>query len=501
MIEWLADLGAGIVIVFQFKIFLASAIGVFFGAVIGIIPGLGPAVAISVAIPLTYSLGAIPAIALMLGIYKGGVYGGSISAIMINTPGTPAAAATVLDGYPLALQGKSGKALDTALFASVFGDAFGVMLLIMVAQAIAAIALMFGPAELSMLIVFSLVIISSLSGKSLLMGVMATGLGLALSTVKLDPIIGLPRFCFGFTVLEDGFPLIPLVIGIFAVAEVLKQSEKIVTRSRGSLLPPPSTADDAHMTWKEFKSYLPIFSLSSLIGVCIGALPGTGSVTSAYLSYGLAQKRSKHPELFGKGATDGLAAAESGNNAACGGALIPMLTLGVPGDVITAILMGALMVHGIHVGPMIFVDHRVFVFGIFGVLLVSILMLLIIGKVLLRGVRHLAHMPISIIMPIVMVLCVIGAYSSNYSVTDIWFMLAFGVIGYLFNKIEFPLPPFLIAFVLGPQFELYIRQALMLSRGDFSVFFTKPICLLFICLSAFAACQIILMRRKNKAVL
>lgn len=490
MISWLSDLGSGVLQIFHIAVFLSALLGVVVGIVIGVIPGLGPAVAISLAIPLTYGFGPIVAISFMLGIYKGGTYGGSISAILINTPGTPAAAATVLDGYPMTRQGKAGKALDLALYASAFGDAFGILILCVVAQPLAAIALKFGPAELFALLLFALTIIATLAGQSLVKGFISAALGIVACTVGMDPVAGLPRFGFDLLVLDDGFPIIPMVIGLFAVAEIFAQIEQKVADSGGSLLPPPQRPDDNRISRAEFRRCLPVFLQSSVIGTAIGALPGTGSTTAAYLCYGMAQKRSRAPEEFGKGSIEGVAAAESGNNAVCGGALIPMLTLGIPGDVVTAILMGALMLHGIHVGPLVFQDHRVFVFSLFGMLLVSILMLLLVGKVAIRAFRQLGSMPQAVIMPIVMLLCVIGSYSTNYALSDIWMMLGFGVFGYVLNKLGIPLPPFIIAFILGPQWEQSMRLALLLSRGDFTTFVTSPIALGFILLALVFMVQI-----------
>lgn len=494
--SWFIDIFNGISSVFTLIVFVMAFLGVLVGIVIGVIPGLGPAVAISLAIPLTYTIGPLPAIAFMLGIYKGGTYGGSISAILINTPGTPAAAATVLDGYPLALQGKAGKALDMALYASVFGDALSVLLLCIVAQPMAAIALKFGPTELFSLLLFALTIVAALSGKSLLKGAGAGVLGLMACTIGIDPVSGLPRYTFDVVALEDGLQIIPMVIGMFAIAEVLKQAEQLSHAEGAMLLPPPQCPDDKRVTWAELRNALPIFGFSSIIGASIGCLPGTGSTTAAYMSYGVAQKRSKSPELFGKGSIEGVAAAESGNNAVCGGALIPMLTLGIPGDVVTAILMGALMIHGIHVGPMIFTENRAFIFGLFGVMLVSVLMLLVAGKFAIIACRRLASMPQPIIMPVVMILCVIGSYSTNYAMSDVWIMLLLGIAGYLMNKIEIPLPPFIIAFVLGPQIEQSFRQALMLSRGDFTTFFTAPISLAFILIAVLSTIQVVRMSIK-----
>ena len=497
MLNWFIDLGQGLWTLTDPAIFLAALGGVFFGSVIGFIPGLGPTVAISLAIPISYKLGPLVAIGLMLGFYKGGTYGGSISAILINTPGTPASAATVMDGYPLAKQGKSGKALDLALISSCFGDAFGVLTLVIVAQPLAMIALKFGAAELCSLMIFALTIIGGLSGGSLTKGLISTCIGLILCTIGVDPMSGSPRFDFGFLYLQDGLNIIPLVIGLFAVAEVLNQLNYADSSYSRSLLPPPSCIDDNRLTFKEFKSLLPVFVQSSLIGTGIGALPGTGATTAAYLSYGSAQKRSKEPEKFGNGSLEGLAASETGNNAVCGGALIPMLTLGIPGDVVTAVLMSALLVHGIQVGPLIFEEHRAFMFGIFGMLLVSILMLFISGKILIKACRKIADLPQAYLMPCVMVLCILGTYATEMKVGDMWFLILVGLIGFGLNRLNFPPAPMIIAFILMPKLEFNLRQALLLSDGDLSVFLTKPISLFFLALTVFSCVQIVRLNLKK----
>jgi putative tricarboxylic transport membrane protein len=498
MTEWIVDIGTGFENVLKFGVFVAALLGVIVGIVVGVIPGLGPAVAISLAIPLTYSQGALSAISFMLGCYKGGTYGGSISAILINTPGTPAAAATVLDGYPLAQQGKAGKALNLALYASVFGDAFAIFILCGMAEIIAGVALKFGPAELFSLMLFALTIIAALSGKSLLKGILGGVFGMMAATVGMDSVTGLPRFTFDLIALDDGFAIIPMVIGMFAVTEVFNQVERRIATENASLLPVSADPADNRVSLKELARCLPIFVQSSILGVGIGALPGTGATTAAYLSYGMAQKRSKHPEEFGQGTMEGLAAAESGNNAVCGGALIPMLTLGIPGDVVTAILMSALMVHGIHTGPLIFQEHRIFVFSLFAMLLISIFMLFFIGKVAIAGCRKLASLPQAVVMPIVLLLCAAGSYSTNYAMSDIWMMLGFGIFGYLLIKLEIPLPPFVIAFVLCPQLEQSLRRALLLSRGSFDIFATRPISAAFLLLAVFSAISIARGQRKKR---
>ena len=496
MIEWFMDLGMGMLHAMQPAVFAAAFIGVLIGCVIGVIPGLGPAVAMSLAIPLTFTLPASVAISLLLGIYKGGTYGGSISAILINTPGTPAAAATILDGYPLARQGKSGKALHMALYASVFGDALSIFILMAVAQPLASVALMFGPPELFALLLFALTVIGGLSGESLFKGFISACLGLMLATIGTDPNTRDLPFPVSLLYFEDGLSIIPMIIGLFAISEVFQQMRGVGETQAETLLPPPSCPDDNRVNRRELISSLPIFVQSSLIGVSIGALPGTGSTTAAYLSYGAAKRRSKHPELFGKGSLEGVAAAESGNNAVCGGALIPMLSLGIPGDVVTAILMGALTVHGIIVGPSIFVEHRAFMFTIFSMLLLSVLMLWLIGYGAIRSCRVLANLPQARIMPVVMILCVLGSFSTNLSVNDIWLMLVMGLFGLFMNTFGIPIAPLVIGFVLAPKLEQSLRQALILSDGGYFIFLTRPIALFFLCLAAFSLWQLLRMSRK-----
>ena len=400
----------------------------------------------------------------------------------------------------LAKQGKAGKALTTALYASVFGDAFGIMMLCVVAQPIARLALRFGPTELFSLLIFALTMIAALSGRSIAKGIIAALIGILLSAVGTDPMTSDVRYCFGLFQLEDGVAIIPMVIGLFAVSELLAQVERVHAGTEAALLPPPACPDDNRMNWREFRHCLPIFLRSSCIGVGIGALPGTGSTTAAFLSYGTTQRTSKRQDLFGKGSVEGLAAAESGNNAVCGGALVPMLTLGIPGDDITAILLGAMTIHGVNVGPLIFEEHRAFVYTLFGTLFISVFMLLLIGRFLIPLCRRFAHFPQGAIMPVVLLLCVIGSYGVQFSTFDCWVMLAFGLVGYVMGKAELPAPPMLIAFIVAPQLEFSFRQAMMLSRGQATVFFTHPISLGFLLLAAASLVQVARMLRKRKAL-
>ena len=499
MIEWFGDICTGFMNALQFGIFMAALVGVFVGIIIGVLPGLGPPVAISLAIPLTYSFEPAVGMAVMLGIYKGGTYGGSISAILINTPGTPAASATVLDGFPLAKQGKAGKALDIALYASVFGDAFSILLLCVIAQPIAAAASKFGPVELFSLLLLAMTVIAGLGGKNMYKGLIAACLGITVSFIGIDPVEGLPRFTFNTVTLEGGLNVIPIIVGVFAISELMSQiANKDSLQGGGLSMAKPTCKEDTYVTKSDWKRILPVFLRSSFIGAFIGALPGTGAATAAFVGYGLAKKRSKHPEEFGHGSIEGVAAAESGNNAVCGGALIPMLTLGIPGDVVTAILMGALMLHGVDTGPTIFTEHRSFVFTLFGMLLVSIFMLLLLGKGAVKGCRLVAELPQIYINAVVLLLCVVGTYAASQMTSDVWFMMGFGIMGFVFLKLDIPLPPFLIAFIIAPQMEQSFRQAMVISGGDPSVLVTHPISAVLLALTVFAIFRIAYTQCKRK---
>lgn len=485
MVEWFGDICTGFLTALQFGVFMAAIIGVLVGIVIGVLPGLGPPVAISLAIPLTFSFEPIIGMAVILGIYKGGTYGGSISAILINTPGTPAASATVMDGFPLAKQGKAGKALDVALYASVFGDAFSIFLLCVIAQPIAAMAAKFGPTELFSLMLLAMTIISCLAGKNLYKGLIAACIGISVSFIGIDPVEGLPRFTFDILILENGLTIIPIIVGLFALSELMNQvtdKKSLLTGKNLSLS--GENKEDNYVTRKDFKRIFPIFLQSSVIGSCIGALPGTGSAAAAFIGYGMAKKRSKNPEEFGKGSIEGVAAAESANNAVCGGALIPMLTLGIPGDDVTAILMSALMLHGINSGPTVFTEHRAFIFGVFGMLLVSIFMLLILGKIACKVCRKIVKLPQVYISTVVILLCVVGVYAVASLISDSWIMLIFGIIGFVLVKLNIPLPPFIIAFILAPKVEQTFRQSMLISGGDPIVFVNHPISAVLLAITA-----------------
>lgn len=487
-----AELMAGFSMVMTMGNILGIVLGVAFGVFMGAVPGLTGTMGIALVIPLTYSLSPITAFCVLLGTYKGCLFGGSIPAILINTPGAPAAAVTVFDGFPLAQKGQAGRAMGIALWSSVLADAFATVCLVFLAVFLAQVSLKFGPPEYASLIVFSLTIVAGVSGSSMLKGLVAATVGFLLGTVGLDPMISTPRFTFGFVSLFNGIDMMVLMIGMFAISEVLVQSQCAGSETKEVVPEAKGTA-----SWRDIKRCLPTILRGGIIGVLIGAIPGLGATPASFLTYTETKRASKHPEKFGKGAIEGVAASESGNNATCGGALIPLLALGVPGDVTTAVLLGAFLIHGLTPGPALFKENLDLVYGIFAALLVAIAVLPLIGRQSIRLFSLIAKVPNSIIYPITAVLCTVGVYGFNSSHTDLWLMLLFGLVAFGMRKLDFPLAPLLIAFILEPIGERAIRQSLALSSGDVSIFFTRPISVLFLVMAA--ASVLVLMSMKRKA--
>lgn len=456
---------------------LAIFAGVAFGVFMGAVPGLTGTMGIALVIPLTYAFEPITAFALLLGTYKGALFSGCIPAILINTPGTPAAAATVLDGYPLTKQGRGGEAMGMALWSSVIGDVISTIALIFGAILLAQLATKFGPAEFAMLVLFSLTIVAGVSGDSMVKGLIAAAVGFIFATVGLDPMMASPRFTFGEVTMMNGISLMAMLIGLFAVSELLIQSETSV-KSAAKVVVPKATISIAKIREK-----LPTIIRGSFIGIVLGSIPGLGATPSAFLSYAEAKRASKTPEKFGKGSLDGVAAAESANNATAGGALIPLMALGVPGDVVTAVLLGAFLIHGLAPGPQLFAENLDLIYAIFIALLIAALMLPIIGLAAIRLFSKIALIPRFVLYPIIGILCLLGVFGFNSSPTDLWVMLGFGVLGYAMRKLSFPLAPMMIGFVLEPIGEQSVRQALTISSGNWTVFVSSPISILFLLLT------------------
>lgn len=464
------SLAAGFALVGNFEAFFMLFIGLVVGVVAGAIPGLSATMAVALTLPFTFAMTPINAILLLLGVYKGGIFGGSIPAILIKTPGTPASSATILDGHPMAERGEAGRALGMALYASCTADAVSNLALILFAGWLASFALNFGPPEFFALILFSLTIIAGVSGESLLRGALSALAGLLLATIGLDLVYGTNRFTFGDPNMMGGLNFIAVLIGLFAIPEIIAMAWNPVahlgrTRALGK----------SRCTLADYLASFKSIIRGSLIGVFLGSIPGIGAAPSAFLSYSEARRTSKNKANFGKGEIEGVAASEAGNNGVAGATLIPLLALGVPGDVITAIIIGAFMVHGLQPGPMMFVLNVDIIYGLFIGLIVSSVFLLIVGSVAIRGFRFVADVPKRILMPGVLVLCIYGVFAVNNNIFDVGVMFVMGWVGYIMMRNRIPAAPFLIAFILGPLLEDNFRQSMLMSGSDPSILFRGPI--------------------------
>jgi putative tricarboxylic transport membrane protein len=445
-------------------------VGVFLGTLIGVLPGLGPAGAMSILLPLTFKMPAASAIIMMAGIYYGAMYGGSTTSILINIPGEAASVVTTIDGYQMALQGRAGPALGIAAFGSFIAGTLGIVGLQLLSPPMVAIALRFGPPEYFSLMILGLVILTYLTQKSILKALLMAGVGILLGMVGLDNITGKPRFTMGIPKFMDGIGLIPLIMGLLGVSEVLANVEKRIYREVRKtpihhLLP-------SRKDWGQSKGAI---LRGSVLGFFLGILPGGGAILASFVSYAIEKRTSRTPERFGKGAIEGVAGPESANNAAASGAFIPLLTLGIPSNVLMAILIGALMIHGINPGPMLMKEHPDVFWGVIGSMYVGNVMLLALNLPLIGIWVRILRIPHSVLFPLILLFCVIGAYSENYSVIDVNMMLLFGVIGYLMRKFDYEPAPLVLAFVLGPLMETALRQSLIMSDGGLTIFFTRSI--------------------------
>lgn len=457
----------------SFQVIGALLVGVAIGILGGALPGISPSMTIALLLPISLYLPSTVAIALMMGSYQGAMFGGSISAILINTPGTASAAATTLDGYPMALKGQSGKALHMALYASGTGGLVGVIILLLMAKPLSAITLKFGPPEYFGLMVLSLSLIAGISGKSFTRGIISASLGLLIATVGMDPIYGTKRFTFNNINLADGVQLLSVFIGVFALSELLSQLSK--GRAELFIKGEALSVKDNTLSLKEYLQNLKTIIKSGIIGAFIGVLPGIGGSTACFISYAEAQRRSKHPEKFGTGILEGIAAPEAANNAVAGGALVPMLTFGIPGDVVTAILVGALIAHGIKPGPLLFVDNIQSVYTIYIALFLAVLGLLIIGKIGVPFFAKVINIRKSTLLPMIFIICVVGTYSTRMNIFDSVVMVFFGAIGFILRSNKFPIPPLVISFVIGSNLESNLKRSLVLSDGSMSIFINRPI--------------------------
>lgn len=461
---------------FSPDIVIYVAAGVFLGLAVGAIPGLSAAMAIALAVPLTYTLSPVTAIGFLVGVYKGGSYGGAISSILLNTPGSAEAAATIFDGYPLAQQGKGMKAIKMSLFASVFGDLCATFLLIIVAAPIASLALKMGPSEMAALIVFSLTLIAALESQSLAKGLLACAVGMLLSTVGLDPVAGAPRMTLGIFQLESGLRLIGVAIGMLAMAELIIQSEDpaLGKDSSASMVHFSEKPEDRNIKVGEFWGYWKTLIRSTCIGSGIGALPGLGAAVAGFLAYGAAKSASKDPDSFGKGNLEGVAAPESANSSVVSSSLIPLFTLGIPGSITAALLIGAFMLQGVTPGPLMFEQHPDMIYGVYGSLVVGNLLLLVIGYLGIGLFTRVLRVPKVILMPCIMFICMIGTYLEAPIVFSVGTMAALTILGYFMKKLKFSFVCFIVGFILGPLLELYVQQTVIGAAGDYLSVILRP---------------------------
>jgi putative tricarboxylic transport membrane protein len=446
-------------------------IGVVIGTLIGVLPGIGPVGAMSLLLPATYKATPLSALIMLAGIYYGAQYGGSTTSILMNIPGEASTVVTCLDGYQMARQGRAGPALGIAAFGSFIAGTIGLIGLMLVAPPLASIALRFGPPEYFSLMCLGLTILIYLASGSAIRAIMMATLGVIIGCVGQDPETGSMRFVFGVPDLLDGIGLAPFVMGLFGISEVFLNIEKrlerrsiLETKIRG-LLP----------NWQDWKDSIKSILRGSLLGFFLGILPGGGAVISSFASYAIEKKCSKHPEKFGKGAIEGVAGPESANNAAAEGAFVPLLTLGIPPNVVMALLLGALMIHGITPGPLLISRNPEIFWGIIASMYIGNGLLLILNLPMIGLWVQVLKVPYKVLFPLILLFCLIGAYSINNSTFDVVIMIVFGVLGYLMRKYKYEGAPMVLAFVLGPMLENSLRQSLLLSDGSFMIFFTRPI--------------------------
>lgn len=468
--------------------------GTFLGIVVGAIPGLTATLAISLLIPVTFSMDPIPALVMLLGIYCGGIYGGSITAILINAPGTPGAAATLLDGHPMARSGRAGEALGLATLGSAAGGMISAIILIFLAQKIAFLALQFSGQEYFAISLFGLTIIVSLS-KDLLKGIIAGLFGFMISFIGIDSITGSARYTFGFLRLMSGVNMIPVIIGLFAITEILRLIEDGTEKKKGEV----SKVNRVLPPVKVLVRLIPTFIRSGIIGTFVGILPGAGANIASFVAYNEAKRASKTPELFGTGIEEGVAAPETANNAVTGGAMVPMLTLGIPGDAVTAVLLSALMVQGYAPGPMLFSEHMDLVYPLYAAMVLGNIFVLLIGLVAARPVARIAMIQRKFLVPGIAIFAMIGSFASSGYLWDLWVSLVFGILGFVFYKLDFDCMPIVLGLLLGGMVERYFRQAMILAQGDWTSFFTRPISCILLLLSILSILLTVLKNhRKSK---
>ncbi|MDP1536971.1 MAG: tripartite tricarboxylate transporter permease [Burkholderiales bacterium] len=456
-------------------------LGVFMGTIIGVLPGIGPSAGIALLIPITYGMNPTSALIMMAGIYYGAKYGGSTTAILIRTPGEAASVMTSIDGYEMAKKGRAGAALAVSAIGSFIAGTIGVVGLTLFAVPLTSIALKFGPAEYFTLMLFAMTAISTLTGKSPAKGVLATLLGLIIATIGIDLQSGQARYTMGIPEFQDGVGFVVVVVGLFAMAEVFRGLEGIV---RGTSAEAMKITGKLWLTREEWKRSIGPIWRGGIIGFVIGVLPGAGGTIAAIMSYTTEKRISKHPEEFGRGAIEGVAGPEAANNSDTAGAMVPLLTLGIPGGGATAVMLGAFIMYGVQPGPMLFQTRPDLVWGLIDSMYIGNVMLLILNLPLIGLFVRLLYIPQGILYPLIVTISAIGAYAINGSVVDLWLILLFGIIGYVFDKVDIPVAPLVLSLVLGGIMEQSFRQAMTISGGDTKIFYGSTITITLLVMSA-----------------
>jgi len=444
--------------------------GCVIGTLVGVLPGLGPTAAMSLLLPATFHITPVSAIIMLAGIYYGAMYGGSTTSILVNIPGEAASVMTCLDGYQMARQGRAGPALGISAFGSFIAGTIAIIGLTFLAPPLANLALRFGPPEYFALMCLGMVVLTFLSSTSMVRALMMACFGIIVGSIGTDTVSGTSRFTFGLTDLMDGVGLVPVVMGLFGISEMLLNLETKIdrdvfkTRVKGIF---PTLQDWSQAKWA--------IARGTVIGFFLGILPGGGAILSSFVAYAIEKKCSKTPERFGTGVIEGVAAPESANNSAAQSSFIPLLTLGIPSNVVMAMLLGALIIHGVTPGPLLLAQHPEVFWGVVASMYLGNIMLLVLNLPLIGMWVQCLKVPYPIMMPLIILFCMVGAYTIANSVMDVFFMLVFGLVGYFMKKLKYDAPPFILAFVLGPMLEYSLKQSLVISRGSFSIFWSRPI--------------------------
>ena len=485
----------GVSFILQPEVLILVFLGTLLGLVFGAIPGLTSTLGIILLLPITFGMDPSVGLAMLCAIYVGGVSGGKISAILLNMPGTPASIATVFDGYPMTQKGFPGKAISYGVISSLFGGLLSLLVLATVAPIVGRFALAFQTYEYFLLGVFGLTVVASISGDSVLDGVISAFVGLLIATIGADPLSGTSRFTFGLYQLDGGIQLLPAMIGLFVIAEIYKQ----VQEKEQEFVFQAKKLDSMRIKFSEIIIHWKNLIRSSLIGIGLGILPGAGATLANFIAYDQAKKYSKYPEKFGTGIPDGIIAPEAANNAVSCSAFIPMMTLGIPGNSVTAVLLAGLLLHGLNPGPTLFAENIDVVYSIFAALFLSyIIMFILQYTVMIKFFTWALKVPKKILMPIIILMSIAGTYNVRYSFNDLYILFFFGVVGFLLKKFKFPITPLILGLILGPMMERSLRTGLMRTGGNFMPFITRPYSIALIILTLFTIAISFIINKKQK---